>query len=315
MDTELSEAILHGDILIAADDSQPVYSDYKFNAKLRTAVAQALGDARAANSAVQLAAGNQAAARGLVITSRERLAGLVRNAHNAVFAVPVDTDEEEQERLEAAVSLGFVGGQTGNLADRAHLFSLVDSILANDAALPVAYRVSAAIISRLTNWRGVHAGNEIIAAGGSRETLTEAKDRAKAVLLARISRVRLYVASCSDDGEYSTMLARYFFQVRRKPGDAQPQPKPEAIAGVPTFSAATRMLSIAALPAHASRLVAWRRIAGGEWEACGTSAGTSVDAAETSPFIPGGVYELAVSGRNSVGDGPRSASVSWTAPL
>lgn len=314
-DIEIQEAILHGDIIIATDDAQAPYSEYKFTTALRTAVAQALASARAANSAVQLAAGDQAGASARVQEARTRLADLCRNAHSTIEAIPADTEAEEQERIDALVSLGFTGGKLGPLGDRGHLMSVVDAILANNASLPAAYRVPAAITTRLTNWRAVLLANENIARGGSREPLTAAKDAAKLVLLARIARVRLYVSSCNDLGEYNPELARYDFQPKRDPGEAQPQPKPGAIAGVPTWDAGARTLSIAALPEHATRLKAWRKIAGGEWEPCGLSDTTTVDAAETSPFIPGGVYELAVSGYNSAGDGPRSASVSWTAPM
>ncbi len=314
MDISLQEAILHADSIIATDDAQAPYSEYKFNAALRSAVAQALAAGRAANSAVQLAAGDQAGASVRVKSARTRLAELCRNAHSGVDAVPTDTDDEEREKIDALVSLGFDQGLLGDLAERGHLMAVVDAILANNASLPTAYRVSAAITSRLTNWRAVLVANEGIAKGGSREPLTAAKDAAKTVLFARIARVRLYISSCNDLGEYNPELARYDFQPKRDPGDAQPQPKPGAITGTPTWDAGARTLTIAALPEHARRLKAWRKIAGGDWEPCGLSDTTTVDAAETSPFIPGGVYELAVSGFNSAGDGPRSASVSWTAP-
>lgn len=314
-DIELIEAILHADTILSADTTQPPYSEYKFATALRTAVAQALADARSAYSAFQLAAGDQAGASARMTQARVRLGDLCRNAHSTIEAVPADTDAEEQEKIDALVSIGFTGGRLGNLGDRAHLLDVVDAILANNASLPAAYRVPAAITTRLTNWRAVNAANEVIARGGAREPLTAAKDAARTVLEKRISRVRLYISSCNDLGEYNPELARYDFQPKRDPGAAQPQPKPGAIVGVPTWNAGARTLTIAALPEHARRLKAWRKIAGGEWEPCGLSDTTTVDAAETSPFIPGGVYELAVSGFNSAGDGPRSVSVSWTAPL
>ena len=312
---ELNEAILHGGIIIAADDAQAPYSEYKFNAALRAAVTQALAGARSAYSAFQLAGGDQAGASARVTQARARLADLCRNAHSTIEAIPADTEAEEQEKIDALVSLGFTGGKLGNLADRAHLMDVVDAILANNASLPAAYRVSAAITTRLTNWQAVNAANEVIARGGAREPLTAAKDAARTVLEKRISRVRLYISSCNDLGEYNPELAVYDFQPKRDPGEAQPQPKPGAISGTPTWNAGARTLTVVALPEHARRIRAWRKIAGGEWEPSGVSDTTTVDAAETSPFIPGGVYELAVSGYNSAGDGPRSASVSWTAPL
>lgn len=312
-DIEIQEAILHADIILAADDAQAPYSEYKFPAVLRAALAQALADARAANSAVQLAAGDQAGAQARVQDGRRRLADLCRNAHSTIEAIPADTEAEKQEIIDALVTLGFAGGKLGQLADRAHLMAVVDAILANNTGLPAAYQVPPAITSRLTNWRAVVLANETIARGGAREPLTAAKDAAREVLEKRIARSRLYLCSCNDLGETNPVLALYDFQPKRDPGEAQPQPKPGPIAAAPAWDAPTRTLSVPALPAHATRLKAWRKIAGGEWEPCGLSNTTSVDAAETAPFIPGGVYELAVSGYNSAGDGPRSPSVSWTA--
>lgn len=312
-DIEIQEAILHTDTILAADDAQAPYSEYKFTTALRDDVVQALATARAANSAVQLAAGDQAGAQARVKDGRARLADLCRNAHSTIEAIPADTASEEQEIIDALVTLGFEGGKLGQLADRAHLMSVVDSILANNAGLPVTYQVPAAITTRLTNWRAVVLANETIARGGAREPLTAAKDAAREVLERRIARTRLYICSCNDLGEANPILALYDFQPKRDPGQAQPQPKPAPITTAPTWAAFTRTLSVPALPEHATRLKAWRKIAGGEWEPCGLSDTTSVDAAETSPFIPGGVYELAVSGYNSMGDGPRSPSISWTA--
>lgn len=58
--------------------------------------------ARAANSAVQLAAGDQAGARGRVQQARDRLAGLVRNAFNYVNSVPA-------ARATARQAIGLAG--------------------------------------------------------------------------------------------------------------------------------------------------------------------------------------------------------------
>ena len=87
------------------------------------------------------------------------------------------------------------------------------------------------------------------------------------------------------------------------------------MAGPASWDAATRTLSVAALPLHATRLVAWRKAVGGEAEPCGMSETTSVNAAETAPFVPGGHYKLWVTGHNSAGDGPPSNEIDWTAPV
>lgn len=138
------------------------------------------------------------------------------------------------------------------------------------------------------------------------------KDIARDTLAVRIAPVRHWLCSCSDDGEMDPERARYGFLPKRDTGDAQPQPRPEA-AGPATWDASTRTLTVAALPDHATRLVAWRKITGGTAEPSGMSVNESVDAAETSPFVPGGIYELWVTGRNSAGDGPASNKITWTA--
>ncbi len=312
-DTKLQELILQGDLIAQTNTSTPPYSAYKLPTVLDGLFTTSLTAARAANSAVQLAAGDQAGARGRVQQARDRLAGLVRNAFNYVNSVP-DEDATDQDRLDALVSLGFEGGALGDLSDATHLLQIVMDILANNPQLPVLLRVPANITTRLTNWQSVLSANEGIAQGGAREPLTQQKDDARDTLAARIARVRHWLCSCSDDGEADPELARWGFQPKRAPGDAQPQPKPDA-AGPVTWDATARTLTVAALPDHATRLVAWRKITGGTAEPSGMSDTESVDAAETAPFVPGGIYELWVTGRNSVGDGPASNKITWTATL
>ena len=159
----------------------------------------------------------------------------------------------------------------------------------------------------------MHDANQELAAGGPREVLTRTKNDAKALLQARIGRARLYLCSCSDLGERDPEIARYGFQPKRDPGDAQPQPKPD-VAGTFTWDAATRMGTVPELPAHTTFMVAWRQILGGEPEPCGISETVEVNFAETSPFIPAGHYKLWMTGRNSAGDGPKSNVVDWIAP-
>jgi hypothetical protein len=313
-DTKLQELILQGDLIVRVHDAAPPYSPFKLPAALDGFFRTGLGAARAANSALQLAAGDQAGARGRVQQARDRLAGLVRNAFNHVNSVP-DEDASEQDRLDALVSLGFEQGELGPVAaDPAHVLGIVTAILENNGEVPVLLRMPANITTRLTNWQAVLAANEGIANGGSRGVLTDAKDTARDTLAARISRVRHWLCSCSDEGEQNPELARWGFQPKRAPGDAQPQPKPAA-AGPVTWDPATRTLTVAALPDHATRLVAWRKIAGGTPEPSGMSDTESVDAAETAPFVPGSTYELWVTGRNSAGDGPASNKITWTAPV
>ena len=312
-DTILQEAILHGDLIVRVNTARPPYDIRKLPSWLDADFAAALASARAENSATQLAAGDQAGARGRVKQARDKLAGLVRNASSHIGAVP-EEDATEEDKMDALVSLGYEQGQMGQLADATHLAQIVDDILANNGTLPPLLRLPAGIITRITNWRGVLTANEEIAAGGPRAVLTDRKDAAKALLQARIARVRLYLCSCSDLGEGDPEIARQGFQPKRAPGDAQPQPKPDA-AGTVSYDAASRTLSVAVLPDHATQLVAWRQPVGGTAEPSGMSDSTSVDAAETAPFVPGAAYDLWVTGRNSSGDGAPSNKIRWTAAV
>jgi hypothetical protein len=79
-DTLMQEAILHGDLIVSVDDTLAGYDARKLPAALRSALSAALADARGLNSALQLAAGDQAGARLRVKTGHERLSGLVRKA-------------------------------------------------------------------------------------------------------------------------------------------------------------------------------------------------------------------------------------------
>ena len=67
------------------------------------------------------------------------------------------------------------------------------------------------------------------------------------------------------------------------------------------------------VPEHATRFMAWRKVAGSTPEPSGMSDTGTVGAAERSPFVPGGSYELWVTGRNSAGAGTASNKVTWTA--
>jgi hypothetical protein len=138
--------------------------------------------------------------------------------------------------------------------------------------------------------------NEDIAGGGAREIITERKDAERDGLLRKIARVRLYVASTTDAGESDPARALYCFQPKRDPGEAQPQPLPE-VPGTATFEAATRLLTIQALPVHATSIVAWRQPAGRDAEPVGSTITTRVSVSETSPLVPGGLP--------TVGDGPQ----------
>ena len=321
-DNTIQEAILHGDLIVSVNSTLAPYNTRKLPPWLEGPIIAILSGARSAHSALQLAAGDQAGASGRVKTADERLADLVRTVNAHFFGIPLadpgvppDADTTDiDERMDALVSMGFEQGELGDLTSRTNVLRIVDAIIANNAAMRPLLRVPTATISRLTNWRGVLVANLNIANGGSREELTTAKDNALDALEKLIARVRLYIAAASPLGEYDPALALYDFQVKRQWGEAQPQPKPGPI-GTMTFDGTTRTGTVDALPEHASSVVGWRQILGGEPELAGQSDTGSVNFAEVGPFIPNGDYTVWMTGKNGAGYGPASNKVSWKAPL
>ena len=118
--------------------------------------------------------------------------------------------------------------------------------------------------------------------------------------------------AASDEGEYTKELAKLEMQPKRKPGEAQSEPKPGP-PGPATFDAAARTLSIAALPAHATSLVAFRRPAGGTTVEAGVSTNATVSVVSYGPLVPGVSYTTWVEGANSRGRGPKSNEVIFLA--
>jgi len=137
------------------------------------------------------------------------------------------------------------------------------------------------------------------------QPLFEEKDEAKAALIAANARVRHHDCAASDARERNPELARIGFQVRREPGEAQPQPEPEAV-GTVSFDAATRELVAPALPAHATFLRAYRQAPGGDPERAGVSETTRVPVTEFEPATPGVTYAAWLVGVNSRGKARRA---------
>ena len=173
-------------------------------------------------------------------------------------------------------------------------------------------RYPANVLSRLTTWLGVYAANRLIAEGGALSTLIDTKDAKRTALQKATMRVRFHYCAASDAGDYTPELARIGDQPRRLPGEAQPQPLPDA-PGTATFNAATRELTIPALPAHATTLLACRQPAGGPPEQAGVSTTNVVGVADFSPLETGVTYALWVVGRNSRGSGQESNHIAFTA--
>lgn len=124
--------------------------------------------------------------------------------------------------------------------------------------------------------------------------------------------MRLFYCSASDDGEKTPELAKINMQPKRLPGDAQPQPLPDA-PGTATFNAATRQLTIPAMPDHTSFLRSKRQPAGGPETDAGVSNDTTVSVVDFTPLTPGVSYQVWVVGVNSRGEGPASNKVTFVA--
>ncbi|HEY5073787.1 MAG TPA: fibronectin type III domain-containing protein, partial [Pyrinomonadaceae bacterium] len=83
--------------------------------------------------------------------------------------------------------------------------------------------------------------------------------------------------------------------------------------GTATFNAATRELTIPAMPGHTSFLRAKRQPAGGPESDAGVSNDTTVSVVGISPLTPGVSYQVWVVGVNSRGEGPESNKITFVA--
>ena len=243
--------------------------------------------------------------------AREKLGALLRNGFNYLKSLPAD-DVPPADLRDALESYGWEGGKLGDMGSPSRIEALAKQAADATPELDPAVRYPANLLSRIANWLGILEANKSIAGGGAYSMVIDAKDASREALLAGISRVRFFYSSASDERDQTPELAKIGLQPRRDPGDAQPQPLPVA-PGTASFNAATRELSIAALPAHATSLRGWRQAPGGEPELAGVSMGTSVSIADFSPPAPGVAYQAWVTGHNSRGDGPASNKASFTA--
>jgi hypothetical protein len=86
---------------------------------------------------------------------------------------------------------------------------------------------------------------------------------------------------------------------------------PERKRSVP--SAFVDVVTIPSLPAHATSLIAYRQLAGGDPVEAGVSTDTTVSVVTYGPLMPGVTYTMWVEGSNSRWQGPKSNIVSYTA--
>jgi hypothetical protein len=310
-DTTLHEAILHMDLILRVNSLEPLYAHHRLPPWLETTCLTSLADARTQNSAHTHASGDLSGARLRIEEAIAKIAGLVRNAKHHFDALPAE-EVPPADQLDALETLGFLDGELGPLGRRAHLLALADTIVRENPTLPTNLRVPTAIINRLINWLAIYRANDYIARGGNRQDLTDDKNAARERLLEAIAQVRLYLCATDRRGEYTPLIARYNFQPKRNPGDAQPQPLPDT-PGETTFDPDTRLLSIATLPDHATSLVAWRQSGEAAPVVGGISNTPQVSVSDLDPLQPGVTYRFWVTGRNSRGDGPPGNTIDHTA--
>ena len=310
-DNRLLDALAQADLILQVDATRSPYDLFKLPEWLMPLVTTRLAEGRAANAGVAMASGDRTGASRRVQEAVERLANLLRNGYNALNAVP-EEDVPAAEIADALETYGWEGGNLGDLVTPGRVVALAQLAGQVTPSLPAAVRYPANVLSRLTTWLGVWSANRVIAEGGALSTLVDDKDAKRDALLAANMRVRFLYCAASDEGDFTPELARIGDQPRRMPGDAQPQPLPDA-AGTAAFNAATRELTIPSLPAHATSLIAFRQPAGGAAEQAGVSTTNVVGVADFSPLTAGVTYTLWVVGRNSRGNGPESNKITFTA--
>lgn len=220
--------------------------------------------------------------------------------------------QEALEKLRGALRNGWALGKLGDLESPTRVNFMADLAVAGASSVLAIARYPASVMTQITNWLAVLEANEAIAGGGSRQAAIDLRKTARKALEKLNLRVRFYYCSVNDSADQSPELARIGFQPRRDPGDSQPQPLPGA-SGAVTWNAATRELSITALPANATSSRAFRKPAVGEAEPAGVSTGTTVSVTAYAPLTPNVSYEVWLAGHNSRGDGPESNRTTFTA--
>ena len=300
-----------GELIVQVDNTRGSGAPFKLPGDLRSLIAGRLAFAKSKNAATSVSAGDAAGASVQVQAALDKLREALRDGFNHIKGIPSD-DISSAQRVQAFTHYGWEGSKLGALTSATRVNHLTDLAQAGVSSVLAIARYPASVMNKINNWSAVLEANEALAGGGTRQAAIEARNKARDDLRNANMRVRFFYCSQSDEGEKTAELARIGFQPRRERGDAAPQPLPGA-AGAVTFNAATRELTIAALPPNATSIRAFRKPAGGDAEPAGVSTGTTVSVVAFAPLTPGVSYEVWVVGRNSRGDGPESNKVTFTA--
>jgi hypothetical protein len=306
------DAIETAELIFQVDTARAPADPFKLPAALIAIGTPRLADTKGKNAAAILMEASTIGASEQRKQAVQRLGELLRNGFNAIGAVASD-DITDAERLQVYSAYGWTGGKIGDLdiARTESLANLAASATANPS-VPAAGKYPASLVTRITNWLAIFDAASLLATGGDRRTLIDARNASRDQLEDFNSRVRLFYCSASDDGERTLELAKINMQPKRAPGDAQPQAFPDA-PGTATFNAATRELTIPAMPGHTSFLRAKRQPAGGPESDAGVSNDTTVSVVGIAPLTPGVSYQVWVVGVNSRGEGPASNKITFVA--
>lgn len=312
------EAIETLELVVSADNARTSTDSFKLPAtgatSLRQTVNARLADLLTKTGATAVSSGTEAGAqvtlrravRNLEIGHRAGYRWLAGQLPDSIPAPEGETHMSEAQRAQLLESYGFAGGIVGDFTDTRTLDLARQAPIA--AAIGVAnpaWHYPAALLSFLATELTKADAAQMPATGGETGSAIEARNVSRELAVDIIARVRFFYCAASDMGDRTPELRKIGMQPRRLPGEAQPAPLPDA-PGTVTHDAVAHTLSVAALPAHATSLRAYRQVLGGTPVLAGTSTTTTVSYAAASPLEEGATYEVWLAGHNAEGDGATS---------
>ncbi len=300
-----------GELIQAVDNARAAGDPFKLDALLRALLDARLIDATAKDFLTFTTEGARLAASGTMRTAYNTLEIRLRDGYNFIKGIPSD-EISDADRLGLFTMYGWDQGEIGVFTDlrRDTLAQLAPTVTPSNPA----WKYSASLLTKIAAQITAIDAQKVIATGGESQAATTARDVALDLLDAIIDRIRFYYCSRSDARDQTDELTKIGFTPRRDPGDAQETPFPGAT-GTTTFDAAALTLALAALPANATTIRAFRKVLGGDPELAGTSNTTTVSVVQLGPLTPGATYEFWVVGHNHRGDGPESNHVTHAVPV
>ena len=191
-------------------------------------------------------------------------------------------------RARIFAAYGWAGGLIGDLSVVSRVEELADraATVAADTTLPDAGKYSADLAAMIADTLAEANSARLLATGGERQVLIDDRDNTTELLRISNSRGRFLYCGASDDLDATPELAKIGMPPWRERGEAQAQPYPDA-PGPVSYDAATHMLSLGAMPAHASFLHAYRQPAGAPPVLAGVSNTPTVSVVGITPLVAG----------------------------